>query len=146
MAYPYYVNPYQTGYYQPYSIPAQQVQSSQTQNTTGIIWVSGESEAAMYPIAPNCAVALWSQDGKTVYLKKADPTGKPTMTVYDLVEQTSPEPSEPNQVIYATKDEIESVSVAIESIRTDIETMRGDLYGLAGKKRSVKKEDPDNDE
>ena len=66
MAYPYqsYQNPYQQGYYpmyqQPqYQQPIQQTVQPQTQsyspaiNQSGIIWISGESEAAMYPIAPN---------------------------------------------------------------------------------------------
>ena len=122
MAYPYY-NPYQIVPVQTPPIP----QNSMT-------WVSGESEASMYPIAPNAAVALWDRNGKTVYLKSADVTGKPTMKAFDLVERGTEKVEEvlPN---YLTKEELDAVILSVDAIKKEIETMKGDLYGLAGKKK-----------
>lgn len=77
--YPYFPQTYQPTYQQAFQ-PAQQTQN--------IIWVSGDQEAQMYPIAPNNAVALWGRDGKTLYLKSADMTGRPSLKVYDLAERT----------------------------------------------------------
>lgn len=163
MAYPYqsYQNPYQTGYYpmyqQPqYQQPVQQPipQTAQQSyspaiNQSGIIWISGESEAAMYPIAPNNAVALWQKDGKTIYLKSADATGKPTMRVYDLVERSeaveSPEKADGRTDEYAKKSDlaavvgvVKSFDELIGSLKSDIDTIKGDMYGIAGKKKAKK--------
>lgn len=160
MAFPYqsYQNPWQQGYYpvyqQPQVQPVQQpVQQSYTPPITqnGIIWISGASEAAMYPIGPNAAVALWEKSGKTIYLKSADATGKPTMRIYDLVERSDAasegtSSSDGKLPAYATKDDLAAVvgvvkgfDELIAGMKSDIEKMSGDLYGIAGKKRVVKK-------
>ena len=160
-AYNYYGNPYGGYYYQnPYQGMPQtmvqpqmqgQMQSQQPAqsfspaiNQSGIIWISGESEASMYPIAPNNAVALWDRNGKAIYLKQADATGKPTMRVYDLVERTESSPenggSQGDKLsAYATKEDLGTVVSAIKGLSSDIEQMKGDLYGVAGRKRNVKK-------
>lgn len=142
--------PYQQPYYQPQQQPVyQQPQTQTVQN--GIIWVSGAQEASMYPIAPNNAVTLWDKSGKTVYVKQADATGKPTMTVYDLVERTENasegvSASEAKLPDYATKDELGAVLSAIKAyddtiggIKADIDTIKGDMYGIAGKKKPTRK-------
>lgn len=169
MAYPYnYQNPYQSYYpanYQPvyqqgYQQPTQQAQPQMQQqsfspaiNQSGIIWISGLQEAQMFPCGPNSAVALWQKDGKTIYLKQADATGRPTMTVYDLVERTeTPQDSGNSGDNYATKDELTVVvgavkdySEALSNIKNEIETMKGDLYGVAGRKRVVKKQEAEDE-
>lgn len=138
-------------------VPA--VQPLQTQQSS-IIWVSGEKEAAMYPIAPNNAVTLWSQSEPVVYLKQADPSGKPTMKIYDLVERVesssnASSPEDDKLASYATKEELSSIVATMKSmgeilgtIKGDIDTMRGDLYGIAGKKKTVtrKQEATEDDE
>lgn len=164
MAYPYqsYQNPYQQGYYpvyqQPqYQQPVQQpVMQQQTQPiqqpvySNGIIWVGNEREAEMFPVGPNAAVALWESSGKRAYMKKADATGKPTMTVYDLVERPenaadSPEKADGKTDEYARKSDlaavvgvVKSFDELIGSLRADIDTMKGDMYGIAGKKKPKK--------
>lgn len=164
MAYPYYpsyTNPYQN-YYQPMYQPVQQqpVMAQQAQQTapvqsyspainqSGIIWVSGPMEAQSYPIAPNNAVALWEKSGKVIYLKSADATGKPTMTVYDLVErdQSASDSVTEQNTEYATKSDLSAVVGVVKgfdeligSIKSDIDNMKGDLYGIAGKKKTTTK-------
>lgn len=154
MAYPFNYPAYSPmyPYYQPTNAYPTQQSVVPTQPTqSGIIWVSGAQEASMYPIAPNNAVTLWDKSGKTVYVKQADATGKPTITVYDLVEriETASDGSSASGdkvPVYATKDELSAVlSVVkgfdslISGMKSDIEKMSGDLYGIAGKKRAVKK-------
>lgn len=162
MAFPYY-NPYQPQYqtyypYQPIQQPVQQQPYNPVANQSGIIWVSGPNEASMYPIAPNNAVALWSRDGKTIFLKSADATGKPSMKTYDLVERAETASdgvaeTDGKQTAYATKDELKTVVDAVRgidsyvsSMKSDIDKMSGDLYGIAGKKKSAKKKEEDEDE
>lgn len=138
MAFPYYPQNY---YGYPTTVPTNLPTNPPTNvPTTGIIWVSGEQEASMYPVGPNNAVALWEKSGKAVYLKSADATGRPTMRVYDLSERKiSPSDafsSEGNNVPdYATKSELSEVLTEISTIRADIEGMKGDIYGIAGRKK-----------
>lgn len=135
MAYPFY-QPFYQPYYQ-----------NQQQNNSGIIWVSGINEAQMYPVAPNNAVPLWEQSGRTIYLKQADATGKPSMRIFDITERTeSPNinSSAPDvkTADFATKDELAAIVGAVKGISSDIEQMKGDLYGVAGKrKKKVEVED-----
>lgn len=166
-AYNYYMNPYQQmpQGYQPvmpapvqtpvqYASPAPQTYS-QTMQQSSIIWVSGEREAQMYPVAPNNAVTLWSQTEPVVYLKQADATGKPTLKIYDLVERTSsvsPGTDKPDGKIeeYVKKDDLSAVVAAIggingdiKTLRNDIDTIKSDMYGIAGKKKPKKVEEDD---
>ena len=158
----YYPASYQPVYQQGYQQPTQPVQQTQPQqsfspNPSGILWVSGLMEAQAYPLAPNSAVALWEKSGKTIFLKQADATGKPSMTVYDLVERTESPPDSANSgdnkvPAYATKDELGAVvgvvkdySEALSNIKSEIETMKGDLYGVAGRKRIVKKQEAEDE-
>lgn len=133
--------PYQQPYYQPVmQQPVQAQPPVQQPQPSSIIWVSGEREAQMYPVAPNNAVTLWSQTEPVVYLKQADATGKPTLKVYDLVERSvgvSPVGDKAEE--YATKADLTGVLGAVQTLKTDIETMKGDIYGLAGKRKPVKK-------
>ena len=120
--------------------PTQNQQISQTPqpaSQSSIIWVSGEQEAQMFPIAPNNAVALWEKTGKTIYLKQADPTGKPTMTIYDLVERTTtpapqqaPQPQIQPQVSYATKEDMTGAIEAMQDMAKLISTLKGELQEM----------------
>ena len=142
----------QTANYAPQSVPTQTAQAS-------IIWISGgEKAAAMYPVAPNAAVALWDQDNPVVYFKQADASGKPSMKIYDLVERQetpreAPTDSTGRAVEYATKSDlstivgvVKSYDEAIKSLRGELDKMNGDLYGLIGKKKAVAKKTEEADE
>ena len=137
-------NPYLPAYgpYYPYQPQAVQQQPQ----TSGIIWISGLQEAQMYPVAPNNAVALWEQSGKVVYLKQADATGKPTLTIYDLVERTqnASAPQEVKSIEYVSKEELTKIVGVLDTVRSELETVKGDLYGVAGRKK--KREVNDDDE
>lgn len=183
MPYPYYSNnypiyqmptyqPYQPAAYQPMQqtvIPQQTpMQAAQAQSfaaapampqQSSIIWVSGEREALAYPVAPNNAVTLWSQNEPIVYLKQADATGKPTLKVYDLVERSQTASNATNNSggetpNFATKDDLVAVVGAVKgidesigAIKADIDTMKGDMYGLAGaKKKPTAKKQEEADE
>lgn len=156
MAFPYYQQNYQQYYpasYQPMQMQQpQQMQQAVNQqvnpvaNQNGIIWISGESEAAMFPIAPNNAVALWDRNGKVIYLKSADATGKPTMAIYDLVKRENAEPDGEPAHSYATKEDLGQVvdvmkdyTAMLDTLKTDVEAIKGDMYGIAGKKKTAKK-------
>lgn len=156
---PYIFPQYQQNYqqmqqnYQPQQVqmqqPVQQQPQGQPTYNTSRIWVNGKSEADFFPIAPNTAVDLWDRDGKTLYQKRADATGKPSLIICDVTERTetpsdSSEAKDDKTLNYATKEELGAVvgamkgfDGAIGSLRSEIENMKGDLYGLAGKKKSA---------
>lgn len=154
MAYPFYPYQYYPATYQPQIQQTQMPQQTQPIPQSNMIWVSGEREASMYPVAPNNAVTLWSQSENVVYVKSADATGKPILKAYDLVERTktpsdATSASGDNLPAYATKDELSAVVGAVKgidgliaSMKSEIDTMKSDMYGIAGKKK-VRKPDAD---
>lgn len=100
--------------YQPApQMPAYQPQPQQPQNQS-IIWIPNEQTANDFIVAPNNAVTLWDMNAPIVYVKKADASGKPTMTTYDLVEraQAAPAPAAPRRDMseeYVTRREFEEL-------------------------------------
>ena len=148
-AYNYFPATYQPYYYpQNYQQPIQQnyQQPVQQTNQSSLVWFSGsEKEAFDYPVAPNNAVTLWSTTSPVVYKKVADASGKPTLTIYDLVERTSSgsasvESSECKCTEYATKSEIDTLSRDFEAVKSEIKVLKREL----GKSR--RKEVVDDDE
>lgn len=128
--------PYQQSYYNPQMAqnqPVQQTTPAQPNNApSSIIWINGINEAATYPVAPNNAVALWDSSAPTIYLKQADPSGKPTIKIFDLVERTQkpvddPKKEEVKLPDYATKNDLDGLKMAMEgeigSLRERIEKM-----------------------
>lgn len=109
--------------------PAQQAQAQPESNPTqsGRIWVPNEQAANNYLVAPNSAVDLWDMNSPVVYLKQADASGKPTMTIYDLVERTpnrmpvqSAQAPAPD---YVTHSELEAHTARLDALAARIEAM-----------------------
>ena len=106
--------------YQPApQIPAYQPQPQQPQNQS-IIWIPNEQAANDFIVAPNNAVTLWDMNAPVVYVKKADASGKPTMTTYDLVEraQAAPAPAAPRKDMseeYVTRREFEELVAKLDA-------------------------------
>lgn len=97
---------------------------------SGVQWVAGEQEARNWMIAPNAAVALWDSSAPTVYLKKADASGKPSLTIYDLVERTETPRTATQEkgVEFVTRKEFDALAALV-----------GELKGK--KKRKVEEEE-----
>lgn len=100
-----------------------------------MLWVASEDEAKMYPVAPNNAVQLWDTNGKSVYIKQADASGKPSMKIYDLTERAEVQQMIPKHS-YVKQSEIDAISASVAEIKEELDAMRSDLYGIAGKKKS----------
>lgn len=136
--YPFFSSTYQPiqPMYQPtfQNIP-QQNYTPQNIPQSGIIWVSGEQEAQSYPVGPNAAVALWDSNGRTVYFKQADASGKPILRVYDLTERAQGASSTQDVKLpdYATKDEL---AAAVDALKGDLAKIR----------KAMKRRDEDDDE
>lgn len=136
----YYANPYQAQYQAP-TLPAQTAQ----QNQSSILWVRNYQEAAMYPVAPNAAVALWDSGAPVIYLKQADAAGKPTMKTYDLVERIE-KPAENTSAqdnSYATKSELAALAGVVKDVDGVISALREEVDAL--KKVPVKRKKEEDD-
>lgn len=86
---------------------------------SGVQWVSGEQEARNWMIAPNAAVALWDSSAPTVYLKKADASGKPSLTIYDLVERAETPRTAPtaDPVKFVTREEFDALAAVVDGMK-----------------------------
>jgi len=120
MAYPYYnyTNPF-AAQYQPQFVQPQPIQ-------TGITWIGNQGEAEAYPLAPNCAVALWSRSEPVVYIKQSDATGRPTIKAYDITERSASSASHGAtgaDNLTQIASEIKVMQSALEGLRNDIKKL-----------------------
>lgn len=86
-------------------------QQGQQQPNNNIIWISGETSAKAYPIAPNSTVQLWDSEAPVIYLKSADASGMPSIKILDYTVRNSGNVAQnaaqkPEAVNYATHEEL----------------------------------------
>ena len=98
---------------------------------SGVQWVSGEQEARNWMIAPNAAVALWDSSAPTVYLKKADASGKPSLTIYDLVERAETPRTAPtaDPVKFVTREEFDALAAVVDGMKGKKKVKEADADG-----------------
>ena len=98
---------------------------------SGVQWVSGEQEARNWIIAPNAAVALWDSSAPTVYLKKADASGKPSLTIYDLVERAETPRTAPtaDPVKFVTREEFDALAAVVDGMKGKKKVKEADADG-----------------
>lgn len=125
MAYPYNnLYPYSGMGQRPYQ-PQMTYQPVQQIQSVGMVWIDGRNEGNMFPVAPNEAVLLRDKsDPSVLYLKWADATGKPSMTVYDERKEQPAAPQNQTQSIdYATKAELDNVLTEMNSLKQRIDEL-----------------------
>ena len=72
------------------SMASQPMQVQPAQQSSQIIWVSGEAGAKSYLVAPNATVMLMDSEGERFYLKSADASGMPLpLRIFDYKERTT---------------------------------------------------------
>ena len=114
----------------PQQIPVQQVgtQMSQPQQTsTDLKWVQGEAGAKSYMVAPNTSVTLWDSESQVIYIKSANASGLPTMTVIDYTIRTDSSRGK-NALAesdFATKEDVSLLKEEIESLRAKFSDTEG---------------------
>lgn len=125
----------------PAPVPAQAVTPT---SPSTIIWVNGEKEAALFPVNPNSAVALWDSANPVIFLKQADASGKPTMKTFDLVERVESTQDASNAAgidmsAFAAKADLAAIAGIVSNLSKDMESMKDELANLAGQvvKRAV---------
>lgn len=131
-----YNNGFPLGYqpYNPWLMQQPQGMQVAQNNNPAIIWVANLNEALNYPVAPNAAVALWDSNSPSVYIKKADASGKPTMTIYDLVERKNePQTASAQKTDYVTHDELKGVEGRLDGFRDEIERIAKQIKDMTAK-------------
>ena len=123
--------------YQTYTPTYTQMQPMQQQNQSvrpsvqDRIIVQGIEGAKAYLVAPNNSVDLWDSEAPVIYQKSADSSGMPSIKILDYTVRESSS-NAPNYVpkvkvedlsIYATKDEIKSVSEQITALRDRVDNL-----------------------
>ena len=99
------------------SMPSQPMQAQPAQQSSQIIWVSGEAGAKSYLVAPGNTVMLLDAENSVFYLKSADASGMPLpLRIFDYKERTNTPASDfkaPTSVFseldgkYITREEFE---------------------------------------
>lgn len=71
-------------------MPSQPAQAQPAQQSSQIIWVSGEAGAKSYLVAPGNTVMLLDAENSVFYLKSADASGMPLpLRIFDYKERTT---------------------------------------------------------
>lgn len=93
-----------------------------TQNSSGIIWVSGLAGAKSFMVAPNASVVLFDSEAQCVYIKSADASGMPSIKVldYTIRDQQAVQTPFSQPADYATKEEIGDLRAEIERLKAQM--------------------------
>ena len=122
----YFPQGYQPAYYPQMQQPQMQVQP-QAQPSTDIKWVQGEAGAKSYMVAPNTSVTLWDSEAHTIYIKSANASGLPSMTIidYTIRNEASPGKAVLAESDFAKQSDVDYLKEEIESLRAKFGEMEG---------------------
>lgn len=132
----YFPQGYQPAYYpqmQQPQMPGTQMSLAnqpQQQPSTDIKWVQGEAGAKSYMVAPNTSVTLWDSEAHTIYIKSANASGLPTMTVIDYTIRSE---ASQNKAVLAENDFAKQSDV--DYLKQEIEALRAKFGEMEGKKK-----------
>ena len=164
-----YPQAYQQNFQQPTAQQAQpQMQQGFAQNQNqiqngGFVTVRSESDARNYPTAPGTSVTFKHETAPFLYTKTAsfNQFEAPRFEKFRLVKEEDAENSaqadggkeQAPTVEYAKEKDLGDIAVAVKvlnditaGIKADVENLKTDFYGMQGRKRIVKKQEPETDE
>ena len=125
----YFPQGYQPAYYPQF--PQSQVQpQAQAQPSTDLKWVQGEAGAKSYMVAPNTSVTLWDSETHTIYIKSANASGMPSMTIIDYTIRNE---ASPGKAVLAESDFAKQSDV--DYLKNEIEALRAKFGEIEGSKK-----------
>ena len=115
------------GYQPAYYPQVQQPQMQAQQPSTDIKWVQGEAGAKSYMVAPNTSVTLWDSEAHTIYIKSANASGMPSMTIIDYTvrNEASPGKAVLAESDFARQSDVDYLKEQIEALRAKFGEMEG---------------------
>jgi len=105
-----YSNYFTTGY-QPYPTLPNITQPAQPSNQ--INWVQGIEGAKAFPVAPGGSVLLMDSENQLFFIKTADQSGMPRLSVYEYREHQ--DAGAPEHAPYVTKEELAQALADLEN-------------------------------
>lgn len=109
----------------------------------GFVWVQGEAAARSFMVAPGATVLLMDSDSNRFYIKSADPSGMPTMRMFEYTEldpnATRQQPAQDMTTQYVTRDEYNTLANSYQELAEKINRL---LNNDTKRRKAV----PDNEE
>ena len=106
---------------------AQMQAQPQQQASTDIKWVQGEAGAKSYMVAPNTSVTLWDSESHTIYIKSANASGMPSMTIidYTIRNETAQGKAVLAESDFAKQSDVDYLKEEIEALRAKFGEIEG---------------------
>ena len=103
---------------------------TQPQNSNGLVWVQGEAGAKSFLVAPGQSVLLMDSEAQRFYLKSADPSGMPSLRVFEYTERATAAaapaaPSGFDPSMFVTREELEKRIAALLGEKREGEKVNG---------------------
>ena len=99
----------------------------------GFVWVQGEAAARSFMVAPGATVLLMDSDSTRFYIKSADPSGMPSMRVF---EYTEVDPNAARQQLahdmtaqYVTREEYNALATSYQELAGKLDRLLNDKRG-----------------
>ena len=111
---------------QPVQMPTQPT----NQANNDIVWVQGEAGAKAFLVAPNNTVTLWDSESDTIYIKRADMNGVPSMRILDFKERNAEAPTKPVEHTckcgdkFITKEAFATLEAKYDELRDIVEEIK----------------------
>lgn len=94
-----------------YNGPVYQTPSN---NSPGIVWVSGEEQARNFPVLPGNSLLLMDMNNLTLYSKSVLANGQMALDIYDLIKREPEKQEAAQSVDFVKRDELEGlISAAV---------------------------------
>lgn len=109
----------------------------------GFVWVQGEAAARSFMVAPGATVLLMDSDSTRFYIKSADPSGMPSMRVFEYTEVdpnvTRQQPAQDMTAQYVTREEYNALATSYQELAGKIDRL---MTEKRGRKAAVNDEEP----
>lgn len=90
----------------------------------GFVWVQGEAAARSFMVAPGATVLLMDSDSNRFYIKIADPSGMPSMRVFEYTEvdpnAARQQPAQDMTAQYVTREEYNALANGYQELAEKI--------------------------
>ena len=136
--------------------PVQQIQNG------GFITVRSEAEARNYPVAPGTSVTFKHETAPYCYTKTMgfSQFEAPRFEKFRLVKEEEAESQQSaedamgqNGIAYAKEEDlgklagvVKAMNEIVTGMKNDVEGLKSDMYGVAGKRKTVKKAEAEQEE
>ena len=136
--------------------PVQQIQNG------GFITVRSEAEARNYPVAPGTSVTFKHETAPYCYTKTMgfSQFEAPRFEKFRLVkeeeaesQQSAEDTRDQNGIAYAKEEDlgklagvVKAMNEIVTGMKNDVEGLKSDMYGVAGKRKTVKKAEAEQEE